>query len=482
VSGANSEGPGPDPKPVFRLSQKACHERHRTGFTGPLTDSPHLPHQPGEEIRLGEDRGLLVTLQERIQAEFSSKVVFSPGPHSVVSATSSGRAYSADSGWVSGIQINATNEAYEVLTRSIRVASKRDGTTTYTAEFSVQRSGPPPRPPAFKTVRFHLVNFPRFWWKAGAASGDIRPISATFGPWHLILYDGNVKEEIRRESANSKSYVVTHIGTLQRTDRAAFGPAEWEPVSEFLYWHLALCAGLRCGPFLVEGLNRNRRVVWRDMAVPTLGRDRHHLHWFPRPYPTHISSLFASAWSRWQDEDLREAITLSVGWFLEARDSGAAIHTRLILSQVALELLSWVIMVEMGGHVSASGFKCLPASDRIALLANQLRASPAIPSTYSDLLAEAAARNWISAPQALTEIRNRIIHPEKKSRGVMTTLDWRVIYQAAEWGCWLVELGILSLLGYEGRYDSRVAESGAGFPFVPWIDPIQGPAPVGSSA
>jgi hypothetical protein len=54
--------------------------------------------------------------------------------------------------------------------------------------------------------------------------------------------------------------------------------------------------------------------------------------------------------------------------------------------------------------------------------------------------------NWIDAPDAVTEIRNSLVHPEHKRRSQLE----RAYYDGWKLGLWYLELAILAICGYSG--------------------------------
>jgi hypothetical protein len=432
--------------------------------------SPYIAHAPGEPIAVFEGPADLVEGSRRYSVQASATVGFSPSPQTFISARGeSGPAIEQDVSF----EVQIPHQEHPVTPSHVRI--RWDGTagTRFELDGQLQEPVKPATPIVLSSVRFHLLNFPDFWWVTGIHEGRVGPLELSFGEWLLTIEGVTDVQEKRKESRRSRSYLITHVAELKRSDGDCFTTSDWFELDPFFYYCLSLCAGLRCPPAVVDGLDANSNVVWRDVALGRLGHDRPHSHWFPRPYPTHVQDLIAGLWTRWGDADKREATERACEWYWEAVDRGSVIETRLVLAQVALELLSWVIMAEETERLSVGGFKSLPAADRMSLLANQLQVSPLVPAHFAELVSAAKANNWASAPQAIAEIRNRIIHPEKKGRTLVTALDWEVKYQATEWAVWLIELALLWVGGYNGRYDSRIAEENQSFPFVPWVDPTQ---------
>ena len=70
-------------------------------------------------------------------------------------------------------------------------------------------------------------------------------------------------------------------------------------------------------------------------------------------------------------------------------------------------------------------------------------------------------------------LRNNIVHPGKKAKGNKTVPSppGGVIYEARNLGLWYIELSLLRLFGFQGRYASRVNKRPlrvGNVQFVPW--------------
>jgi hypothetical protein len=95
-----------------------------------------------------------------------------------------------------------------------------------------------------------------------------------------------------------------------------------------------------------------------------------------------------------------------------------------------------------------------------------------VPRCLEDLAAFASTDSpgkpiWADGPQALTEIRNSLVHPTKRMRAL--DLPDGVMSNAAILGIWYLELSLMFLLGYDDVYVSRVGAWSKGP--VPWRAP-----------
>lgn len=463
----------------MRLSQREMHKPRRITTMESTIQYPFVPHRCGEPIEVFNGRGDLQSGADVFPVDVRSEARFAPGPKVIAHVEGE------DGPWGLGdhnvtLQITP-DERYCAIAQRTQLGSLDEAARAFEAEYILQEQDVSRSDARLTRAAFGLLNFPAFWWKTGIFSGEERPIVSEFAEWKLTI-EGASDSQDEEQSERQRSYLITHVAELRQTSAEAFSTRQWPDVCRFLYFLLGFMAGKRTGPALAIGWDTGGNAVWRDQTIPRIGNARHHSHWFPRPYPTHVGDLLANAWRMREDNDKYEALILAISWYWEVADREISIEPRLSLAQVGLELLAWVIMVEDESRLSPDGFEKLPAADKIALLANQLQASQSIPEHF-EVLARASKENiWLTAPQALVQIRNKIIHPKRRSRETVTSLDWQAKHQVTEWAVWLMELGILYLLGYKGRYDSRVAPPNHGFPYVPWVDPAQTPAEGGASA
>jgi hypothetical protein len=155
-----------------------------------------------------------------------------------------------------------------------------------------------------------------------------------------------------------------------------------------------------------------------------------------------------------------EPLRLAIQWFVECNlKPGRVFNTlwgAIVIEQVALEMLSWVRFVESEPLHSRSKFAGFRAAEKIRLLLSRFHIPLAIPDELQSLLAQARNNNWETGPEALTMIRNRIVHSSPKSREQIRDLSGYSILEAWKLGLWYIELLLLSLFEYQGVYHNRL--------------------------
>jgi len=321
-------------------------------------------------------------------------------------------------------------------------------------------------------VVFHLFNFVdlfgtrRSTEQNGTAMHAIEHVDLACDGWKVELKSlPSTREDIKKLKQEG-GYRLTHIGEIQKADQTSFTRKDADDCLYGLRFFLSFAKGGWCEPICAVGFDTSGNRVWESWSSP---KDswQNPLTWFDPHNSSQISSLFPGFMKRWADDDWREALREVIYWYLNANFSSRGIDAGIILTQAAIERLSYEYSVKEKKLLTSKGFKDLLASDKFRLLFSSLRIPLDIPPETPNLqtLAPADQMNWLDAPHALTEIRNSLVHPEHKRRGQFGN----VYYEAWNLGLWYLEMGILAICGYSGTYGNRLRQRWVGqTEDVPW--------------
>jgi hypothetical protein len=169
-----------------------------------------------------------------------------------------------------------------------------------------------------------------------------------------------------------------------------------------------------------------------------------------------------------------------VHWYIEANTNAGGIEGGIVLVQTALELLSWVYLVEDETNkiMSANKFNKISAEERIVSLLHELSIPTELPNELLSLASAATSLQADDGVGALVSLRNAIVHPKKSKRRNVTEVGVSARIEALTVGLWYLELALLRLIGYNGVYWSRL-RSGNNEQIrdtVPWMGGVE-PAP-----
>jgi hypothetical protein len=145
---------------------------------------------------------------------------------------------------------------------------------------------------------------------------------------------------------------------------------------------------------------------------------------------------------------------LAVSWFVEANGPGISIESKIVLAQVALELLAWVHLVETQRLYSRKAFDALKAAGRIRALLDHIGVPLAIPS-YLTTLSAIYPSKALDGPGVITSVRNDLVHATDVSRAAISSLSVEQLFECSQLALQYVELVLLAVCGYSGYYARR---------------------------
>jgi hypothetical protein len=321
-------------------------------------------------------------------------------------------------------------------------------------------------------VVFHLFNFVplcgtrRSIEQSGTTTHTIEHLDLICDEWKvelksLISTDENIKS-LKEEGG----YRLTHIGGIEKVDGTPFSGKDADECLKALRFFLSFAKGGWCEPICAVGFEASGSRVWASWSSP---REPWHafLSWFDPHNGSQLAILFPGFMKRWANDVWREALHEVIYWYLNANFSFRGIDAGIILTQAALERLSYEYAVKDKRLLTINGFKDLWASDKFRLLFSSLGIPLDIPIETPELqrLAGNPQMNWLDGPHGLTEVRNSLVHPENRRRGQFSS----VYHEAWNLGLWYLEMGILSICEYSGSYANRLKRRWAGqVEDIPW--------------
>ncbi|MDO9228851.1 MAG: hypothetical protein Q7U03_04705 [Syntrophales bacterium] len=322
---------------------------------------------------------------------------------------------------------------------------------------------------AMSYIVFHLFNFKDI---IGMRRSVVKANGSTVA--HVDLESEGWQVEIKSLPNTDDSFkymneiggfCLTHIGCLKHKDNSLFdGKSAWHALDALRYF-FSFSRGCWCGPVCTVGFDDSENRVWECWSSP---KDAWHFcySWFDRHHCEQLSALFPGFIAKWHQENWREALREVIYWYLNSNNSSRGIDAGIILTQAAIERLSYEYAVKDRRLIEAKGFKDLKASDKFRLLFSSLDISIDIPNATSEMRKLAKQCKWADSPHALTEIRNSLVHPENKQHAQFHN----AYFEAWRLGLWFLELALLRICGYSGSYSNRLTAKIVGqVEEVPWL-------------
>ena len=313
-------------------------------------------------------------------------------------------------------------------------------------------------------VLFDLVNFPEFFGLTAQGSETVRNrLEIIMAHWRLQLEPATTREET--SAFRSPLYQVTHAARLTRTDGAVFDSNEASDVLDLFHAASSFAAGRRTTPVLVRGIEANGQSTWREWGTRSVDPNLATIDtWFDRYHGQALADFIPGAYRLWKDTAWKDTIRCAIDWYVRAAGLAAAPGSGLILLQAALQLLSWQTVVQHRRSLSAEGFQGLSAADQIRLLMEPCQIPTGLPPGLKrlKLAAEEQKRNGLDGPEAIARMRSRLVHP--------SPAEELPVADGFQLAAWYVELALLKLFGFNGKYSNRTRgyQRAGSLEPVPW--------------
>lgn len=317
-------------------------------------------------------------------------------------------------------------------------------------------------------IVFHLFNFADFVGtrRSFEITETIKYIDLSSDHWKVEIKSLPQTKENFKTLKENGGYQLTHIGSLERRDEKVFKLEEAEEILHSLRFFLSFAKGAWCEPVCPIGFDESGSRVWESWSSPREPWFTS-ISWFDPQTSSNLSNLFPGYMERWTNDDWRQTMHEVIYWYLAANNSSRGIDAGIILTQTAIERLSYQFVVNDKRLLTAKGFKDLWASDKFRLLFSSLGLPLDIPQETAELkkLATQNDFKWLDAPHALAEVRNSLVHPEHKSRGKFGS----IYVEVWSLGLWYLELAILRICDYSDFYVNRLKKPNiARIDSVPW--------------
>lgn len=140
------------------------------------------------------------------------------------------------------------------------------------------------------------------------------------------------------------------------------------------------------------------------------------------------------------------------------------------MAQSALELAYNWLLIEKQKLIIGQDAENISAANKLRLLLSHLRVPVSFPPKL-ERLCELRSRELCDCPEAITYIRNAIIHSQGQKRKKLRTIHRHAKAQALWAAIWYIELVMLKVLEYDGNYRNRVSADPSIEETVPWSIP-----------
>ncbi len=321
------------------------------------------------------------------------------------------------------------------------------------------------------SLEFGILNFPNFLQgqdKKVVVGEQWRIIGSVLlrtDGWEIEIAAVTAASDIEKRLKEEGGYAITHTGAVRRVDGSDFTAQDVEPLLSALRLFLSFARGTYCGLALVVGKDCDGESVWEQWGTHRVTEwSDPPPSWFDKMSGDSLAEAFPGFWRLWQGFKQNDRTRLAFEWYLES-NSQRALHSSIVLSQAALERLTFVHVGKKLTKKQLGRKNGETEGEWIARALNKIGVGCKIPPSCAALEKLRSDNGFAHGPHTLVKIRNDLIHQDMS----YDILSVDVYQQARKLGLWYTELMLLKLAKFNGMYGNRMTQQWRGqVEPVPW--------------
>jgi hypothetical protein len=297
--------------------------------------------------------------------------------------------------------------------------------------------------------------------------------------WRIIVQPHPNIQSLRMRAISTRSFTLTGIGEIRRSDGKLFKRKQVIPVLDGLRIFLSFALSEWIAPLLIVGSNAKALKSWQRFSHFEVGQSWYSTGWLDEWHGDHLADAYPGFCRLWAKPEWQTAMTQAVTWLIQATSRASGREGAIAFCQIPLEMLAWMAFVDGEAVMDSKEFENLSASNKMQLLLHSCGIPIAVPSDLEAVLKVATAKGkpGMTGPAIAAEIRNTIIHPHKKNREKLA--GWvknchvdadKLLNETRELFRWYIILVLLRRMDYQGEYANRLVMRMPGtVEKVPWV-------------
>ena len=277
-----------------------------------------------------------------------------------------------------------------------------------------------------------------------------------------MLPDYNNKFDMLK---NEGGYISLHNGHMF-CKKGAISSDESDDIFMCLSKFLSFVNGRRVSPLHRKGLHEGE-IIWTNYSNYLNDIYKNVVSWIPES-KIELNSAWNNFTKLWTDKDNKDFLISVIHWYVEANSNSGFLEGSIILIQIALELIYNWYVVEQNKLIVGKDSEDICAANKIRLLMSQVGIkkdiSIMLPLLKNKLLGTNQSFN--DEIDVFVQIRNAIVHSQKDKRAKLNGFTTDEKYEAKKFGLWLIELSILKIVGYKGKYYNRCNDLDENVPYI----------------
>lgn len=248
-------------------------------------------------------------------------------------------------------------------------------------------------------------------------------------------------------------YIIQYNGELI-SKKGVINFNNLDDILHCLNTFLTFLNGSRTSAFFIQGIH-DEEVIWCDYSNYYVDTYKSVQTWPQRLSVDGLNELWKAFRKIWKED--KRFLTSSIHWYIEANKQSGFSEGSIIMAQTALELLyNWWI-IERKKLILGKDSENIVAANKIRLLISQLGINTLIPKALVDLqdFKDTNKDTIADAVDTIVQIRNAIVHSQEEKRKKLDSIPHMAICQALQLSIWYIELSLLCILDFNGKYFNR---------------------------
>lgn len=271
---------------------------------------------------------------------------------------------------------------------------------------------------------------------------------------YKLVLDKLIDYSVRKEDLKlSGGYLLLYSGKLLLNKSLNLEKAKsfFSCINSFL----SFLNGRRVETTFLQGSFQNE-ILWTDYSNYSFEIFKQATSWTMSRFDNEMNDVFVNFSNLWKNENDRNFLKSVIHWYIESNNNSGKVEGSIIMAQTALELIYNWLVVERKKLIKGGDANNISAANKIRLLLSQLSINSEVPGSFSNLneLIQQSSE-YSDAPDVIVQIRNAIIHSQMDKRNKITTLSLDLKYEVLDLCIWYIEMSILYILNYKGKYINR---------------------------
>jgi hypothetical protein len=284
------------------------------------------------------------------------------------------------------------------------------------------------------------------------------------GPFSIVIDKSDKFDSLQKELKKAGGYLFTCGGEIT-SKKGSFSLNDIEDLLLSFQNFISFVNGRVTSIYFLKGEHEDE-IIWEDFTNYTCEPFKEVTRWSNVAGLFGLNDIWINFSTMWKDADKKDFLLYAIHWYLNGNAHYGSTEGSIIFVQTGLELVYNWFLIEQKKLILGNDASSLSASNKIRLILSQLSIPREIPVESKNLKALPDVED---GAEVFTLIRNALVHGQEKKRRDLRDIGYLERFEALELGLWYLELSLLYIIGYDGKYNNRIKRGWFGLgETLPW--------------